>query len=330
MDGIIKQSLAVEKSAREFIEIVDKEPTLVGADTGIHDMNMAIGGHIRKKLTTIAGRSGHGKTASVVPMFKSSERIVGNKKPAYMFLTWEMAAEEVVSRYICHEVGLSWRVIYQMPWLLTDEQKKSINEAYQRAKNLPIAYQEMSTSFSHINEISNWFCDSCMKLEKRDGVEIVPVMVIDYIGMAKFEGSKELRTYKISELMNNLKGLSKSNDQHTIALAQINRGADDKDMPDRNDLSDSQGIEQASDNLFILHRPEYQGAQFIKTGGDDQIPAKDKVMFRLLKGRSVGIGDLILNCEARHSRFWSLNHDFGFEYWKMYDDPEFWKNYFNR
>lgn len=329
MDGIISQKSAVDISVREFNEVSNSQPKLTGADTGIHDINMAIGGHIRKKLTTIAGRSGHGKTASVIPMFKSSERIVGNKKPAYMFLTWEMASEEVVSRYICHEVGLSWRTIYQMPWLLTNDQKNEVKIAYEKARNLPIVYQEMSTSFSHIRELSNWFVDSCNKLEKRDGVEVVPVMIIDYIGMAKFEGPNELRTYKVSELMNNLKGLSKMNDQHTIALAQINRSADDKDMPNRNDLSDSQGIEQASDNLFILHRPEYQGIQHIDVGGE-KMPSKDKVMFRLLKGRSVGIGDIVMNCEARHSRFWSLNHSHNFEYWNMYDDPNFWKNYFKR
>lgn len=329
MEGIIPQKRAVELSMKEFNEVSSSEPKLTGADTGIHDINMAIGGHIRKKLTTIAGRSGHGKTASVIPMFKASERVVGGKKPAFLFLTWEMAAEEVVSRYVCHEVGLSWRTIYQMPWLLTEEQKSDVREAYKRANELPILYQEMSTSFSHIREMSNWFGESCLKLEKRDGVEIVPVMVIDYIGMAKFEGPNELRTYKISELMNNLKGLSKANDQHTIALAQINRSADDKDMPSRNDLSDSQGIEQASDNLFILHRPEYQGVPSIDLNGE-KITSKDKIMFRLLKGRSVGIGDIVMNCEARHSRFWSLDHTHDFEYWKMYDDPKFWKNYFNR
>lgn len=329
MDGIIPQSRAVAKSLEEFKSVSESEPKLFGADMGIHDLNMAIGGHIPKKLTTIAGRSGHGKTASVIPMFKASERVVGGKKPAFMFLTWEMAAEEVVSRYITHETGLSWRLIYQVPWLLTPEQKEQIHVAYQKAKSLPILYQEMSTSFSHIEKISNEFCDICYKKSKAEGIDITPVMIIDYIGMAKFEGSNDLRTYRISELMNNLKGLSKRNDQHTIALAQINRSADDKEMPGRNDLSDSQGIEQASDNLFILHRPEYQSVKEISLGSE-KIDSTDKVIFRLLKGRSVGVGDIVMNCEARHSRFWSLDHHHDFDYWELYDNPDFWKKHFGR
>lgn len=329
MNGLIPQLRAVGKSLEEFKSVSESEPKLFGADMGIHDLNMAIGGHIPKKLTTIAGRSGHGKTASVIPMFKAAERVVGGKKPAFVFLTWEMASEEVVSRYICHETGLSWRLIYQVPWLLTAEQKASIHLAYEKAKSLPILYQEMSTNFSEIERISDYFCDVCSKKSVTDGVEIVPVMIIDFIGMAKFEGSKDLRTYKISEFMHNLKGLSKKNGQHTIALAQINRSADDKEMPGRNDLSDSQGIEQASDNLFILHRPEYQSVKEISLG-DEKIDSTDKVIFRLLKGRSVGVGDIVMSCEARHSRFWSLDHLHDFEYHKLYDDPQFWKNHFGR
>lgn len=325
MNGIITQQEAVERSRNEYESLSKSRPKLAGADCGIHDLNMAIGGHVRKKLTTIAGRSGMGKTACTIPIFKSSTRVVGDKIPAYLFLTWEMASEEVVSRYISHEAGLSYRALFHTPWVLSGGQKALIDKSYNESKDLLVVYQELSTNMSHIKELSNWFCDSCLKKEKTLGVEVVPVMVIDYIGMAKFEGSNDLRTYKIGEFMNSLKTLSKTNDQHTIALAQISRSSDSKDMPGRTDLADSQGIEMASDNLIILHRPEYLGNKTIDMGNNEFIPSEDKAIFRVVKGRNFGIGDMVVNCEARHSRFWSMDHDFGFEYWKMYDDIDFWK-----
>jgi replicative DNA helicase len=153
-----------------------------------------------------------------------------------------MASEEVVSRYISHETALSYRALFHTPWVLSNFQKERISSTYDESKSLLVSYQELSTNITQITELSNWFCEACLRKEKILGVEVVPVMVIDYIGMAKFEGGADLRTYKLGELMNSLKTLSKVNDQHTIALAQIGRGADSKDMPGRTDLADSQGI----------------------------------------------------------------------------------------
>lgn len=328
-NALIKQKDAVEKSYYEYSNSLSKGPSLKGADIGIHDMNMMLGGHIPGKLTSIAGRSGHGKTALTIPMFKASERIVSGKVPAYIFFTWEMASEEVVGRYISHESGLDWRRIYQIPWVLQENDHRKIKEAYKKAEKLPILYQEMSTNINQVWDHCGYFSDVCKAKSLDTGIEHVPVAVIDYVGMAKFDGAgaKDLRTYRIADFMNNAKSMSKELGQHTIALAQINRGADDKLLPDRADLSDSQSIEQASDNLIILHRPEYNNVMSMNVGGEE-LSSKDKVLFRYLKGRSIGTGDRVLNCEARHSRFWSMEHAHDFEYWKMYEDINFWKTSF--
>ena len=327
-DFLVYQKQAVERSIKEYESSLSEGPSLKGADIGVHDMNMMLGGHIRGKLTSIAGRSGHGKTALTIPMFKSSERVVSGKVPAYIFFTWEMAAHEVVGRYISSTTGLDWRRIYQIPWALKREDRANINKAYEKAKTLPIAYQEMSTNINKVWDLCGKFAETCERKSNDTGIDHVPVAIIDYVGMAQFDGSKDLRTYRIADFMNNSKSMSKELGQHTIVLAQINRSADDKKIPDRNDLSDSQSIEQASDNLIILHRPEYVGQPSIVVDGQE-VSSKDKVVMRYLKGRNTGTGDNILNCEARHSRFWDLNHELDFEYWKMYDDINFWKSKFN-
>jgi len=324
-EGLVSQKDAVDQSILEYEESIKDGPSLKGADMGVHDMNMMLGGHIRGKLTSIAGRSGHGKTALTIPMFKASERVVSGRIPAFIFFTWEMAGREVVGRYVSSSTGLSWRNIFQTPWTLSDIEKTLIRGSYNKAKTLPIVYQEMSTNIAEVWDHCGYFSEVCLKKSQETGIEHVPVAVIDYIGMAKFDGSKDLRTYRIADFMNGAKSMSKELRQHTIALAQINRAADDKAIPDRADLSDSQSIEQASDNLIIMHRPEYVGKPSINVGGEE-MSSTDKIIFRYLKGRNTGTGDRILNCEARHSRFWDMNHEYGFEYWKMYEDINFWKN----
>lgn len=328
LDFLVKQKDAVNESFIEYKNSIREGPSLKGADIGVHDMNLMLGGHIPGKLTSIAGRSGHGKTALTIPMFKSSERIVSGKIPAYIFFTWEMAAREVVGRYISHESGLNWRRVFQIPWMLSNQQHDVINEAYARAKSLPILYQELSTNIEKIWEICGWFSDKvCKRKSEETGIIHVPVCVIDYVGMAKFDGSKDLRTYRIADFMNKAKSMSKQVGQHTIVLAQINRSSDEKEMPDRSDLSDSQAIEQASDNLIILHRPEYVGKPAIVINGEE-LSSRGKAIFRYVKGRSIGTGDRVLNCEVELSRFWSMEHEYNFDYWKMYEDINYWKKQF--
>lgn len=327
--NLITQKEAIVQSWNDFSRAKDSKTSLPGADIGIHDLNLAIGGHVRKKVTSIAGRSGMGKTALLTPMFEASRRIVGDKRPRFLFCTWEMPASEVVSRHISFKTGYSWRMLFQATKLLKEDQIGLIKSAYAETRDLDIQYQELSTDISTIEQMAEEFCNETKEIEREVDYEIVPVIVIDYIGMAKFTGSKELRTYAIADFMNRAKGIAKKNDCHIVVLAQINRAADSKDMPDRSDLSDSQSIEQASDNMIILHRPEYQGNKTVVNPYTGQpVDSTNKAMLRLLKGRSFGIGDILVNCDIKLSRFWSLDHLFEYKYWELYENEEFWKKFF--
>lgn len=327
---LLTQREAVVQSWREFERAKDAKTSLPGADIGIHELNLAIGGHVRKKLTSIAGRSGMGKTALITPMFEAGRRVVGNKKPKFMFCTWEMPASEVVARSISFQTGFSWRMLFQATKLLNEKQIEMIKRAYKNAQDIDVYYQELSTDISTIEKMAEDFAIKCQEEEKEVDYEIIPVLIIDYVGMAKFTGSRELRTYAIADFMNRCKGIAKKNDMHVVVLAQINRGADSKDLPDRSDLSDSQSIEQASDNLIILHRPEYQGNRtIIDPSTQLEIDSANKAMFRIMKGRSFGIGDIVVNCDIKANRFWSMEHLFDFNYWELYEDEEFWKSFFN-
>jgi replicative DNA helicase len=327
---LLTQKEAVVQSWNEFSRAKDAKTSLPGADMGIHDLNIAIGGHVRKKVTSIAGRSGMGKTALITPMFEAGKRVVGNKKPKFLFCTWEMPASEVVARSISFQTGMSWRTLFQATKLLNNEQVDLIKAAYKNAVDIDVTYQEMSTDISTIETISNQFAEKCAEEEALVDYEIVPVLIIDYVGMAKFTGSRELRTYAIGDFMNRCKGIAKKNNMHVIVLAQISRNADSKDLPDRVDLSDSQSIEQASDNLIILHRPEYQGNKtIIDPSTGLQVDATGKAMFRIMKGRSFGTGDLLVNCDIKANRFWSMDHLFEFNYWELYEDEAFWRSFFN-
>ncbi len=226
-----------------------------------------------------------------------------------------MTPDFLVDRYISHETEITATMLSQGAKLLSSVQMANIKEAYGRGKILPISYQENSTNISHVTDIWTKFCKAAD--EKHTGI-------IDYIGMAKFESSG-LRTYAIGDFMNGIKKLANETGGAFVILAQLKRESDEKALPDRNDLKDSADIENASDALILLHRPEYNGVPEFPDGLGT---TKDKAMLRVLKNRGGGTGDLIINCEVKYNRFYSLNHTHDFKYYELYKKEDFWLQHF--
>ncbi len=324
------QITATNESWERFQFHINRDWGLIGTDTGIHDLNLMIGGWIPCKVTTIGARSGIGKTALTTEMFKAAGRVEGNRRTEFLFFTWELSPSYLVDRSICNEVGITNRMLLQGSKLLSKEKIREIEIAYKNAKSLPVTYQNASINIKEIEVIVNKWVDKIREKEKKEGLIIQPVVVIDYIGMAKFEGSG-LRTYGIGDFMNGAKRIANKTECSWCIFAQINRGADDKEMPQRSDFADSASIENASDNLILLHRPEYNNIPIIHNPSEkDQdgslipIDSTDKMLIRVLKGRDFGTGDKLINCRVKYFRFWSLHDQYNFDYWHQYSDEQFW------
>lgn len=327
--NIVLQPQATKKSWTRFLENQQRDWGLYGHDTGIHDLNMAIGGWIPTKVTTIAGRSGHGKTALTSSIFEAGARVLNGRRAEFCFFTWEMESSYLVDRYITYKTGVSGRMLTQGAKLIGEAQSAVIKEAYEEAMKLPVKYQEMSLDIQRVKRIFLEFVEEVREKSKAEGVDIIPVGIIDYLGMAQFEAAG-LRTYGIADFMSQLKQLCNQTGGSFLVIAQINRSADDRELPQRSDLSDSQSIESQSDNLIIIHRPEYNGQPTIKDPKtQEEIDARNKILLRVCKGRDFGTGDILMDCDIRKYRFWNSEIGEQYPYWKLYGDQEFWVRQFN-
>jgi replicative DNA helicase len=322
---LVEGSAATKKSWIRYLENSQRDWGLYGHDMGIHDLNMTIGGWIPTKVTTIGGRSGMGKTAMVLPMFDAGKQVINGRRCEFCFFTWEMESSFIVDRYITYKTNISSRYLTQGAKLLSLNDKELIKSAYDEAYKLPVSFQEHSLDISHVKKVFTEFVEQCKEKAKIEGIEIIPVGVVDYIGMASFSGSG-LRTYGIGEFMSEIKSMCNHTGGCFLNIAQINRGADTKDMPDRADFADSQSIENNSDNLVVIHRPEYNQVSTVrnpKTGEDED--AVGKMMLRILKSRDYGTGDVLLGTDIKRYKFWNLGLGEDFDYRGLYSDENFWK-----
>jgi replicative DNA helicase len=264
-----------------------------------------------------------------VPMFDAATRITNGRRVEFLFFTWEMESSYLVDRQVCYRLGLTNHMLTQGAKLFGDATWEKVKATYREVEKLPVTYQEMSTNINTVSAITYEFVKQCSEKEKVEGVKIQPVVIIDYIGMAQFEGSG-LRTYGIGDFINGCKKLANVTGAAFCIFAQINRGADEKDVPARGDISDSQAIEMASDNLVLLHRPEYNNISTItdpETG--EQIESKNKMLIRVVKGRDFGTGDALVQCDIKYYRFWDMTHNFDTKYWELYNSKDFWLKHFN-
>jgi replicative DNA helicase len=325
---LITQRQATNVSYERLVKNRNRDWGLYGIDTGIHPLNMRIGGWIPSKLTTIAGRSGSGKTSLTTPMFIGGSRVHNGKRAEYLFFSWEMDSSYLVDRHISHSTELELKILTQGAKLLDESLMGRVKAAYKEAQKLPVTYQQCSTNIETVKSLSYEFVKECKEKEAIEGVTIQPVIIVDYVSMARFEGSG-LRTYGISDFMNGFKQMLNHTSATGLIFAQISRSADDKDMPDRTHIADSQAIEMASDNLIIIHRPEYNGVETIVDPETQiEIDARGKVLMRTLKSRDYGTGDVLINCDIKYFKFWDLYHERNFNYWELYSKEEFWVEYF--
>jgi replicative DNA helicase len=316
--NVVFQDSAVSASAKRFKEARTREAGLYGFDCGIHDINMACGGFRRKEIITIAARSGHGKTAMIIPMLHSSIEPHQGKVCYYMFFSWELSPDYVQDRIISYMTGISNKELTQGAKYLPPSKVAEVERAYEASKNVKAFYQSFSTNIAVVKNIMEEFCALCAEESKRLGIEILPVGVIDYIGMAEVEGTK---AYGIGDFMNQFKAMCNRLGCAGCILGQINRVADSEALPELQNIKDSGDIENASDVVILGHRPEKAGVEEFPNG----LPTANKIMLRVMKNRNGGTGDVISNCHIAFNRIWHEGHTFDYNYRKDYESEAFWR-----
>jgi len=98
-----------------------------------------------------------------------------------------------------------------------------------------------------------------------------------------------------------LKNIAKELNVTIVALSQLSRAVERKDgcRPSLSDLRESGEIEQASDIVMLVYRPEYYGIMTDDSGN----PTEGLVDLIFAKGRNIGTGTLPLRFQKEYTKF---------------------------
>jgi replicative DNA helicase len=93
------------------------------------------------------------------------------------------------------------------------------------------------------------------RLQRREKIKLV---VIDYLQLIEPDNRRDPRQEQVAQISRRLKFLARELAIPVVALAQVNRSSEDRQdhRPRLADLRESGSIEQDSDTVMLLHRPD--------------------------------------------------------------------------
>ncbi len=219
------------------------------------------------QLVTIGARPSIGK--SVLGMDIARHAAIRQGLPTYV-ASLEMSQTELQARIVAAESRVELQYLQRDPeHLPTDEQWARIARHYARIHTAPLVIDDTSQcTVSHIR--------SRLRGMARAG-HPARLAVVDYLQLMTM-GRAESRERAVAETSWKLKMLAKEFEIPIVVLAQLNRKVEDRHdkTPQLSDLRESGSVEQDSDVVLMLHRPDFYEPETVRAGEMDVIVAKNR------------------------------------------------------
>jgi len=236
-----------------------------GVPTGFQDLDELTNGLQPGQLIVIGARPGCGKSTLAMDILRSCS--LRNNKPSVMF-SLEMSRNEIMMRIISAQASIKLNDIRS--GRCSDDDWTRMARMMADHADAPLFIDDSANLT--IMEIRA----KARRLKQRHGLALI---VVDYLqlmtGGARNANSRE---QEVAEYSRSLKLLAKELDVPVVALSQLNRKAEERHdkRPQLSDLRESGSVEQDSDLVILIHRPDAYERDDPRGGEADLIVAKHR------------------------------------------------------
>jgi replicative DNA helicase len=236
-----------------------------GISTGFTDLDRLLGGLRRKQLITIAGATSMGKSVLALDIARHAAIKQGL---VVAFFSLEMDKPEIFERVIAAEAGVPWHHVRD--GTLDERDWQRIAGRIGPMSNAPLFLSDDAPMT--VRQIRA----RCERLRRQHGLDLV---VVDHLHLVDAGRRIDDDVKRLGEISRGLKSeLAMPLDVPVLAPAQLNRNPNlrqDK-IPQLSDLKGSSSIEQDSNVVILLHRPDYYDHESPRAGEADFIIAKNR------------------------------------------------------
>jgi replicative DNA helicase len=258
----------IESLLQSTLDEIDKISATGGVGTGIptgfQQLDEITNGLHPGQMITVAGRPGSGKSTLALDFARSAA--IKNRKPTVIF-SLEMGKLEIMMRLFSAEAGVALQSM------------RSGHMSDQDWTRLARRSSELAEAPLYIDDSPNLTMmeirAKARRLRQRADLQLV---VIDYLQLMTSGKRVESRQQEVSEFSRSMKLLAKELDVPVVALSQLNRGPEQRTdkKPMLSDLRESGSIEQDSDMVLLVHRPDLYEPETERAGEADLIIAKHR------------------------------------------------------
>lgn len=254
-----------EQTLNAYVDIeniINYKGELLGLETGLQDLDSFLQGLKNSDFMILAARPSMGKTAFALNI---ASYLSIKKDTPVAFFSLEMSSNQLI-----HRIFSSYGLIP-----LFNLKSGNLDDAH--TQKLIKVSNKLSQSKLIINdEISNLMSlrSIARKLKRENDIKLI---IIDYLQL--LEGTRrENRNLEISEISRSLKILAKELDIPIIALSQLSRSVESRQVkkPMLSDLRESGLLEQDADIVMFLYREDYYNPETENKNITDVIIAKNR------------------------------------------------------
>ena len=237
---------------------------MVGVPTGFADLDALTNGLHPGQLVIIAARPAIGKSTLGLDLARSAS--IKNGLTSVIF-SLEMARNEIVMRLMSAEAQVPLKhmrsgTMSDADWQKLARKSGAIVEAPMFIDDSP------NMSMMEIRA-------KCRRLKQKHDLRLV---IVDYLQLMSSGKKVESRQQEVAEFSRALKLLAKELEVPVIAIAQLNRGPEQRQdkKPMMSDLRESGSLEQDADVVILLNREDAYEKESPRAGEADFIVAKHR------------------------------------------------------
>lgn len=265
--GLKSASEIVKETVLSLEELIKNPGKVTGIPSGFIDLDKITAGFQPSDLIILAGRPAMGKTGLALNI---AAHAIFQYKKRVAFFSLEMSNQQIMQRILSTMAKIESHKFRNGKMTSDDLERLYPQVSSLQHDNLLID----DTPALSITELSS----RCRKVKREKGN--LDLIIIDYLQlMTVFNAQKnQSREREISIISTGLKALAKELSCPVIALAQLNRGLEQRPdkRPRPSDLRESGSIEQDADLILFIYRDEVYNKETQEKGIAEVIIGKNR------------------------------------------------------
>lgn len=216
-----------------------------GVLTGFEDLDAVTNGLHPGELIVVAARPGVGKSTLATDFARNCAL---RQRQAAAIFSLEMSKTEIVMRLLAAEAQI--KLAAMRSGTMTDSDWTRLARRMSEISDAPLFIDDSP------NMTMMEIRAKARRLKQRHNLQLI---VVDYLQlMTSGRRRVESRQQEVAEFSRQLKLLAKELEVAVVAISQLNRGPEQRTdkRPQLSDLRESGAIEQDSDVVLLLHRPD--------------------------------------------------------------------------